>query len=179
MKVGGQQINVTNLVICAIGILILLAVGIFPAHQTLKELDRKMENLQYQLDEQNMLFPLFVQLLQRSRQEAPAKLPAPEPKKLPRGETDPLTALFRDIAAENNIAVESLRPDVETLLASTGRFKMLAELNGGFHDIRSFLIDFGGIAYVEEIEYLRLQSVSDGQNLKATLRFWVVQEQGT
>jgi hypothetical protein len=176
MKVGGQQINVTNLVICTVGILILVAVGIFPAHQTLKELDRKILTLQSQIEEQNMLFPLFVQLLQRSRQEAPPLLPSPEPKKLPRGETTALTNLFREIADTNNIAVESLRPDVESLIAASGRFKMLAELSGGFDDLRSFLIQAGGIPYLEEIEHLRLQSAPEDKTLQVTMRFWVLQE---
>ncbi len=175
MKVGGQQINVTNLVICTAGILILVAVGIFPAHRTLKELDKKIAALQYQVKEQNLLFPLFVQLLQRSRQEASPTLPGPEPKKLPRGETAALTAMFRDIAGQNNIVVESLRPDVESLISASGRFKMLAELSGGFYDLRSFLIEFGSIPYVEEIEYLRLDSAPEGRTLQVTMRFWVLQ----
>ncbi|MCF8050019.1 MAG: hypothetical protein K9L59_02195 [Desulfobacterales bacterium] len=176
MKVGGQQINVTNLVICTVGILILVVVGIFPAHQTLKELDQKIAALQYQVKEQNLLFPLFVQLLQRSRQEAPPLLPAPEPKKLPRGETAVLTNLFREIADTNNIAVESLRPDVESLIAASGRFKMLAELSGGFYDLRSFLIQLGGIPYLGDIEHLRLQSATEDRTLQVTMRFWVLQE---
>jgi hypothetical protein len=175
MKVGGQQINVTNLVICTVGILILVAVGIFPAYRTLKELDRKMVTFQYQVKEQNLLFPLFVQLLQRSREEAPPLLPAPNPKKLPRGETEPLTTLFRDIAMKNNIAVKSLRPDVESLIASSGRFKMLAELSGGFYDLRNFLIQFGGIPYLEEIEHLRLQGTPEDRTLQVSMRFWVLQ----
>lgn len=175
MKVGGQQINVTNLVICTVGILILVAAGIFPAHQTLKELDTKIVTLQSQVEEQNMLFPLFVQLLQRSRQEAPSMLPAPEPKKLPRGETALLTKLFRDIARKNNIEVVSLRPDVESLIASSGRFKMLAELSGSFYDLRSFLIQAGGIPYLEEIEHLRLEGAPEERTLKVAMRFWVLQ----
>jgi hypothetical protein len=176
MKVGGQQINVTNLAICMAGILILVAVGIFPAHQTLKELDQKIAALQYQVEEQNLLFPLFVQLLQRSRQETPPLLPAPEPKKLPRGETAALTNLFREIAGKNNIAVESLRPDVESLVAASGRFKMIAELSGGFYDLRSFLIQFGAIPYLEQIEHIRMQSAPEDEPLQVAMRFWVLQE---
>lgn len=176
MQVRGQKINVPNLVICIVGIAILVAVGIVPAERKLKEMDRKIATLQYQVEEQKLLFPFFVQLLQRSREKAPPLLPSPEQEKMPRGDTTPLTTQFREIAAKNGIAVERLRPEVESLLDRSGRVKMLAGLYGGFHDLRNFLIQVGEVPYLDQIEYIRVEGAKEDQALQVNLRFWVLQE---
>ena len=95
---------------------------------------------------------------------------------MPRGETAAVSTRFRKIATENGITVNSLTPDVESLIGAAGRFKMEAELTGAFHDIRNFLIQIGAMPYLASLELLRIQASPEKEPLRVTMQFWVLQE---
>jgi hypothetical protein len=175
MKIAGRDIKIFNLLFCGVGIAILLLAGIYPSYRTLSELDRDITRLETEIAGQKLLFPVFIELLKRSRQKSPPMLPAPKPEKLPRGDTSRLVSRFREIAAGNRISITSLNPNVESLIDGTGRLKMEAELTGAFQDLRQFLIEIGSIPYLDSVEYLRLQASPDRDPLTISLRFWVLQ----
>ena len=176
MKIAGHDIKVFNLVFCCVGIAILAAAGIYPSYRTLGELDREIARYRAEIESQKLLFPVFIELLKRSRQKSPPLLSVPDPKRMPRGETAAVATRFRKIATENGITVNSLTPDVESLIEAAGRFKMEAELTGAFHDIRNFLIQIGAMPYLASLELLRIQAAPEKEPLRVTMRFWVLQE---
>ncbi|MGD8366430.1 MAG: hypothetical protein PVG78_02210 [Desulfobacterales bacterium] len=175
MKIAGRDIKIFNLVVCIAGIAILLLAGIYPSYRTLSELDREIAKLETDIAGQKLLFPVFIELLKRSREKSPPLLPAPTPEKLPRGDTSRLASQFREIAADNRITVSRLNPNVESLIDAAGRLKMEAELSGDFQDLRQFLIQIGSVPYLESVEYLRLEASPGREPLTVTLRFWVLQ----
>ncbi len=176
MKIAGRDIKVFNLIFCGVGIAILLLIGIYPAHRTMTELDQSITKLQSDIEAQKLLFPVFIQLLKRSRQKSPSLLPAPEPQKLPRGDTSMLSQRFKNIAAENGVEVKRFTPDLESLIEGSGRLKMIAAVSGTFPDIREFLIRIGAIPFLDSFEYIQLQAPPDTGPLELTMRFWVRQE---
>jgi len=176
MKFAGRDIKVFNLVFCGIGIAILVLIGIYPAHRQINELDRTITQLEVDIEGQKLLFPVFIELLKRSRQKLPAALSAPEPRRLPRGDTSQLATLFREAATEAGIQVNRLTPNVESLIEGAGRLKMEAEFAGRFQDFRNFLIQIGAVPYLESVELLRMKASQGGQPLTVTMTFWVLQE---
>jgi hypothetical protein len=175
MKIAGRDIKVFNLAFCLVGIAILVGVGIYPTHRTIGELDLEIARYEAEIESQKLLFPVFIELLKRSREKSPALLPAPDPKRLPRGDTSQLSESLRQIAGENGITIDSLTPDVESLIDSSGRLKMEAELTGSFHDFRNFLIQIGSVPYLESLEFMRFQASPEKEPLRVTMRFWVLQ----
>jgi hypothetical protein len=176
VKIAGRDIKVFNLVFCCVGIAILTGAGIYPSYRALGELDRDIARYRAEIESQKLLFPVFIQLLKRSRQKSPPLLSVPDPERLPRGDTSGLSARFRQIAADNGITVNRLTPNVESLVDAAGRLKMEADLTGAFQDIRNFLIQIGSVPYLESLEFLRIQASPGKELLSVTMRFWVLQE---
>ena len=175
MKLAGRDIKVFNLVFCGVGIAILLLIGIYPAQREIGELDRTIAKLEADIEGQKLLFPVFIELLKRSRKKLPAALPAPEPQKLPRGDTARLTKMFNEAATETGIQINRLSPNVESLIKGAERLKMEAEFTGTFHDFRAFLIQVGAVPYLDSVELLRLEASPGSGPLTATMTFWVLQ----
>lgn len=175
MKIRGQRINVVNLIFCGAGVVLFIAIGVLPAQHRLGELDQAIERLNIEIENQKLLYPVFAELFTRSREKLPAALAAPEPKKLPKGDTAALVKSFREIADRNRVVVSTLAPDVESLFNDTGRLKINAELVVPFPNLREFLIQIGQIPYIDSFEHIRVQAAELDQPLTLSLRFWVLQ----
>ena len=162
--------NVIHLIICAVGIVVLIAVGIIPSYRELGAMDRDIQKLKGGIAEQNKLFPVFIELFRKSREKQQAILPSPDPKSLPRGNTAQISKIIKEISLISGMEIESLKPDIASLTDNTGTLVMTLVSRGKFDSIREFLIELGGVAYLKQIDQIQIEPTQGQQGLKVNMK---------
>jgi len=143
--------------IFGLAITLFVGVAIVPAFFPIAETEWDIEQVEIELERQRKLFPVFVRLLKASRETSPEVLPLPETTKLSRGNTGQATGMLRDVAAESNLQVESISPDMQTILKGSKYLKVKAVFNGDIEEFRDLLVKLGGVPYLQHIHTLKFR----------------------
>lgn len=170
-----QASNVIYLAICLLGIIALCLVGIWPNAATIKDTDREIEHLKQQVKTQELLYPVYRELIKEATRKSLSKLPIPETNKIPRNDLSMVNKSFQKIAKENNVDFESAIPDASSYLEDTGHLVMNVEYSGDFFQFRGLLLGICQLPYLETIEEMILETAKDSKRMKFKLRF--IQEQ--
>jgi hypothetical protein len=165
--------NLVIFVVCAIGLVAFWVLIILPSQRTEKELDQEIDKLNGRIEEQRILTPVFHSLLERAKMKGPSGLPSPEKSKLTHGDMNAISTVFQDIAGRNNLKLEGITTDVNSLVQESGYLVMRLTLSGDFFDIRKFLIDIGSIPSLEHIEEIGIRSGKTAKELN--LKIWLAQ----
>jgi len=163
--------SIIYLVFCLSGILIFLFGAILPAQRTLADMEADAVTIQYRLEEQQALAPLYQTLQEKIGKKESALLPLPEKGKLPR---DMIGTLPMGIGAAVKTSGMTLVSAVPNLGALTGDAQFIpvdVVLRGDFFNFRKFLITLGGIPYVESIEEIVIQAKPDVKEYR--MKLWV------
>ncbi len=160
--------------ICVAGILGFVLLSIFPTHRAMTAMDQKLETLTEQLEEQNVLHPLYEDLVDKSKSETPSQLPFPKKAKLSRDETEDISAFFQQLARQNEFKVQTIVPDVVSLTDGSGYLKLDTVLKGEFFKLRDLLLQLGEIPYLEQIESIQIRTVGDAKEIR--LKLWIAQQ---
>ncbi|MBM4272111.1 MAG: hypothetical protein FJ139_08155 [Deltaproteobacteria bacterium] len=172
-KVSGMvpRRTVINLLICLSAIVVIVVVGIIPNFISASSLDEKILSLQYELEEQKNLHPVYQILKARSQKKVGAVLPFPVRNKLSREEIKSLPASFRDAARKANMHLISISPDLGSLGGDYRFLSVDVVVTGDFYDVRKFLIGLGEIPYLERIEEMQVQPRHDSMEFK--IKVWL------
>lgn len=162
--------------IFGLAITLFVGVAIVPAFFSMAETEREIERVEIELERQQKLFPVFVSLLKTAREKSPDLLPLPEATKLSRGKTDQATGMLRDLAAESNLQVETISPDMQTILKGSKFLKVRAVFSGDIKEFRDLLVKLGGVPYLQHIDNLKLQTMEASHQLRFSLTLWLNQE---
>ena len=148
--------SVFSLIICIGGILAFLLLVIYPNHRELQRLDLEMTQIETRLGEQKVLTPIFNELRQQTKIDLPDDLPNPTPGKLSRAETSKITFLIQEIVQRHQFAVDSIQPDVETLVGGSGHMRLNLSLRGDFLNLRQMLLQLFEIPSLEHVEQIEV-----------------------
>jgi hypothetical protein len=159
--------------ICAVGIVAFWVLIILPGQKAEKELNLEIDRLNARIEEQRILTPVFHSLLERAKMKGPSGLPSPEKAKLSHGDINAISTAFQDIAGRNNLRLDEITTDVNSLMEESGYLVMRLHLSGGFFDMRKFLIDIGAIPSLEHIEEINIRSGKASEELN--LKIWLAQ----
>ena len=118
-KLHGKSIR--YLVICAIGVLIFVSLGIYPRQNSIGELDTRIQRLKNQIETQKVLRPIFKILLKKAKFKDPADLPLPKQQKLDRAKVVVVSDTFRGIARMSNLQPVDIAPDLKNLAKRSER----------------------------------------------------------
>jgi|GEM_PF-4118672 len=162
--------------IFGLAITLFVGVAIVPAFFSIAETEREIEQVEIELDRQRKLFPVFVRLLKASRETSPELLPLPEATKLSRGNTSEATGMLRSIAADSNLEVETISPDMQTILKGSKYLKVNAVFSGGMGEFRDLLVKLGGVPYLQHIDDMKLQTIEASHRLRFSLTLWLNQD---
>jgi hypothetical protein len=164
------------MIICALGIITFIAVGIYPVYKASAALDGEIAAIQDRAEEQKILLPLFQTLLKKGKTYQPQKLQMPVKAKLKREETNRIPTIFRDMAQQSNLVLESAMPDVSSLVSNIGHLKVEVLARGGFFDTREFLLRVLALPYLEQVEQVRMQAINGFDEIELRLKVWLAQE---
>lgn len=164
-----QSIIYTGL--CLMGVLLFIFAGIIPAGRSLVELNTQIAGARYKMEEQKALMPLFRSLQSQSEEKESHILPLPEKGKLPQARINTLPITFRTAAKVSGMTLVSAIPNLNALTGDAQMLSVNAVLRGDFIQFRKFLIQLGGIPYVQHIEEMTIQGKTDVTEFR--LKIWV------
>lgn len=162
------------LLICCAGVIVFVVMIILPAQKSTTELDAEIVNLQARIEEQRILSPVFKSLFKRAKTKNQSGLPAQSKVKLSRDDLSDLTAQLQQIVKDNNLQIEELAPDVNSLADNSGFLSVDLEASGRFMDFRTLLVDLGTIPSFEMIETIDIRAMEGLRHI--SLKIWLAQE---
>lgn len=157
--------------LCLSGILCIILVGIIPKQLSLTHLDQRIKSIQFQIEEQKSLYPIY-QDLQKITQARDSKvLPSPVRSTLLRTQLNAIPANFREIARKANLDMVSASPDLNSLSGESKTLLVNAVIRGNFFNFRKFLIGLGEVPYLDRIEEIHIQQNEDTMEFK--MKIWI------
>lgn len=166
-----QPSNLIYLTICLLGILALCLVGIWPNAAEIKEANQQIETLKQQVKTQEMLYPVYRELIKEATQKTPLKLPVPEKNKIPRNDLNLVNKAFLQLAKDNNVTFSSAVPDASSYLEDTGHLVMNVEYSGDFFQLRGLLLGICQLPYLEAMESMTIETQKDTKRMGFKLKF--------
>ena len=123
------------------------------------------------LEEQKALAPLFKTLQDQSGRNESQVLPLPEKGKLPPARIGTIPTTFKTAATASGMTLVSAIPNLNALTGDARLLSVNVVLRGEFAQFRKFLIQLGGLPYVQHIEEIAIQGNPDTKVFR--LKVWV------
>jgi hypothetical protein len=155
---------------CLTGVLIFVLGGIIPAGKKLTELDAAIVARKYNIEEQTALAPFFKSLKIDSEKKESEVLPLPPKGKLSQDKIGTLPLAFSTAAKMSGMTLVSATPYLNAMTGDAQFIPINIVLRGGVIDFRKFLIQIGGIPYVQHIQEITIQEKSDTREFK--MKIW-------
>lgn len=167
--------GVVLVVVCMCSIIAFALVNIYPNHLMNIELDEKIQTLNRKIEFQRVIVPIYKELLKRTKMQdlnGLAYPPSVTPAK-PR-DIEQFSILIGNIARENKMVLNMIAPDSESYLKKSKYFGINIKLSGDFFHFRRFLLRICYIAFMQEIESIRINV--ENQKHSYDLRLILAQE---
>ena len=158
--------TVIYLLICVGAILGFLIFAVYPNQKSLAGLDTKIKTIEEQMKEQEILFPVYENLLKKAEFKKPGAFPFPQRAKLGRHEAEKISLIFGEKARKSNLSLVDVIPDVESLREGSDVLAVNMLMRGKLLDFRDFLIHLGEIPYLENIEEIKIQPAEGGKEFR-------------
>ena len=151
-------------------LLFILAI-IVPVQRLVAGLDGRLKDIQYQVDEQKSLQPIYQALKTKSQTTVPSILPTPASGKLSRDLVSVVPSTIGRIV--KNAAMEniSILPDVNSLANQSRSLLLHTVIRGDFMSFRKFLIGVGELPYLERFEEIEIQKDPDFMEFR--MKIWL------
>jgi hypothetical protein len=146
--------------------LIVLFVGIIPQQLSLANLDQKVKNIQFQIDEQKNLYPIYQVLHTGVQTKDKRKLPSPVRSPLLRTQLDIVSITIKEIARKANLDTVLVSPDVNSIGNEIKFLPINIILRGDFFSFRKFLVGLGDLPYLDRIEEIQIRQNEDTMEFK-------------
>ena len=166
--------SIVYILICAVGTLAFILIGPYPSEKSLAKQDMEIQNLQVQIEEQKLLYPLYVELLKKLQAKGCEVLPFPSKGKLSRDEIDKIPCIFAEIVQRSELESASIIPDVKSIASNPGLILTNALVKGDFLHFRRLLIELGEIPYLEHIQEIEIKRVAGC--IEFRLKIWLALE---
>jgi hypothetical protein len=168
-----SKINPSNLIylgICIIGIVAFMLVGIFPNLQAMSQIDDDIAQLSQQVQYQELLYPVFRQLVKEVQQPVPTQLVLPATVALSQKDLNQINDLFRQTARQSDVDFVSAIPDASSYLEDAGRLILHVTFKGDFFSFRKLLFNLCALPYLESIDQMRIDSEAAEKTIQLKLR---------
>jgi Tfp pilus assembly protein PilO len=164
--------NIVYLMICVIGILAFFLVGVYPNMQSMDELEEETIRLTQQVQAQELLYPIYRQLVKGVQHPVPSELTLPEREALSQDDFSKINDLFYKLGLQCNVAFISAVPDAETYLEDNGHLTLHVSFKGDYFNFRQLLLDVCMLPYLETIEHMSIETESSGKIILLKLRLF-------
>jgi hypothetical protein len=166
--------SIIKLVGCLVVITAVGSLMVYPAYRSLGEKDLEAEKIQGNIEAQEILTPLFKEMLKKARLKDTGKLTIPTKKPWPREGVSNLLALFEKMGRTHGLDVEVRLPDAAALLRETLHLKIDIIARGGFVQFQPFLLAIYKAPYLEHVERIQIFA-GDGME-EMRLKLWINQK---
>ena len=162
--------TLTNMTICLAGLLVIVLAGIIPNFISSARLDREISSVQFRLEEQDKLYPVWQLLKNKAQHKVLMVLPFPAKDRLSRKSIDLFPATFKDMAKKAGMDVISISPDLNSLSDSSNFLIVNAVIRGDFFNFRKLLVNLGEVPYSERVEEILIQQNQDNMEFRMKIR---------
>ncbi len=164
----------TYLLIGAAGLAAFFIFVIYPYHRSLANADLDIQTIKARIEEQKILYPVFMDLLKKARMKESKGLPFPENEKLSRDDAGKISDIFQDVAKKSNFMLKHIVPDTDSLAEGSEHLKVTLVITGDFPEFRKFLVALGEVPYLEHVERIQIRTVKNYKEI--SLKVWLAQE---
>ena len=151
-------------------VLIFILVAIFPIRSFMTGLERESKKIQYRIEEQKTLQPIYQALKTKGQARSVTILPVPEGSKLSRTMIGAVPSTIRGIAKSSSLEAVSVIPDVNSLINQSSYLLIQTVLKGDLLNFRKFLIGIGALPYLERVEEIEIRQDSDLTEFRIKIR---------
>jgi hypothetical protein len=159
------------LIICGGIILLFLLVVIFPINRYQANRAGEIKKMEYQIEAQKELGPIYLTLLKTMENKDPRVLPNPPKTTIPSAESGKFQNALKTIAEKSGLRIVSSTPDLSMLAGSPPFLLYNAVLEGEFANFRKMLIELGALPYLDRIEEIRIQQNPDSMEFR--IKIWI------
>lgn len=163
--------SIIYILLCLTGILIFIFGGIIPAGIKMRKLVTQTADVKFRIEEQRILVPLSQSLQSKIEQKDSEGLPLPAKGKLGLAMIDTLPMSLRTTARMSGMSLVSAIPNLNDLTGDAQFLSVSVILQGDFVNLRKFLINLGGVPYVQHIEEIYIRQKPDAKEF--ALKIWV------
>lgn len=150
--------NLVYLAICVAGIVAFFFVGIFPNIRFMNELKTEARELTQKVRSQELLYPIYRQLIKEVQQPIPTKLVLPEKASLSQEELNRINAIFRRTAENSGTVFLRAVPDASSYLEDAEHLSVQVSFKGDFFNLRNLLFDLCALPFLDAIDQMRIES---------------------
>lgn len=163
--------SLTYIGIGVVVILVFIFVGIIPANRSTAQLEVKTKDVKFRIEEQRVLAPLYKSLREKGEKKESEFLPLPAKGKLSKSEISTLPVSFGAAAKMSGMSLVSATPELNSMSGDAQFLVINTILRGDFINFRKFLVNLGGLPYVQQIEEISIKQIPDTREFK--LKIWV------
>lgn len=162
--------NIVYLVVCLTGIAAFFLVGIYPNMQSMDELGAEAAVLSQKVQAQEVLYPIYRQLIKEVQQPIPSELVLPEPDALSQKDFNQINRLFYQLARQCDVDFISAVPDAKSYFEDAGHLTMHVSFKGDFFNFRKLLSDLCTKPYLVAIDQMRIETQATEKIISLKLR---------
>ena len=162
--------NLIYIIICTLGILIFAVVGIYPNSTAMDRLEADIAELNTKVQTQELLFPVYQQLIREVTQKIPSTLPLPDKSQSAQKDLGRINEMFTKMAEESDVVFSSAAPDAASYLEDTGHLTMNVNFSGDFFKLRKLLLSVCRLPQLDSIEEMRLETDQGNKRLSFKLK---------
>ena len=159
------------LIICGGIIILFILMGIFPLYQYNAHNTNEIRKIEYQIEAQKELGPIYLTLLKTMENKDPRVLPNPPKTTIARAESGKFQNALKTIAEKSRLRIVSSTPDLSMLTGSPPFLLHNAVLKGEFANFRKMLIELGTLPYLDKIEEIHIQQYPDSMEFR--IKIWI------
>ncbi|MBU2549691.1 MAG: type 4a pilus biogenesis protein PilO [Proteobacteria bacterium] len=144
---------------------------IYPNYRALLREEATQQQLAVEIKKQEILAPVYKELLKRGRFDFPDNLPRPETAPLPRRDVGRLSQVFKELAEKNRLELEDIITYPPVTENGVSRMDLDLKVKGEYQALRQFLIELAAWPSLERI--VRFQVDSSPENMSCGLKLWL------
>ena len=171
MNLHIPQQSVIYILLCLTGILVFLLGGIIPNSKKMSEMDTQTAEIKFRLEEQKVLGSFHQSLQGKNEKKESEVLPLPAKGILAQAKIDTLPLTLTTAAKTSGMSLVSATPNLTAMTGDAQFISVNVILRGDFINFRKFLINLGGIPYVQHIEEIQIEGKPDTQEFR--MKVWV------
>ena len=149
----------SRIVLYSAAIVVLMMIANYPSQMSIRKLGSEITEAKGRLEKQKLLFPIYSELLAKTRLKAVSEAPVPRDG-LAQGQVDHIAEILREVAKKSNIETISVIPDPTSLAGGSNLLIVNVAARGDFFAFRGFLLDLRNLSYVNSLDEVRVQDVS-------------------
>ncbi|MBI5894511.1 MAG: hypothetical protein HZB24_00340 [Desulfobacterales bacterium] len=161
--------NLIYLVICGTGVIAFLLVAILPNLSAMDQIEADISQLSQKVQNQDLLHPIYMELMKRVQQKTPQDLPFPAKSKISKKEIAGMDAVFQALAKESGVTFISAVPDASSYLEESGHLTMNVAYEGDFFNFKKLLVDICKLPYLRSIEQMQVKTEADTKKIQLKL----------